>query len=1062
MIRYSKKRTAFVMAFITAAALILPDAAYAGPVDSLKILAGEALAVQGDRVSHSVSSLDPDKLSMDELTVENFTVSSDALSGNTVVYIDSADDLVELAEKADIDSYTRDRTYILTKDIDLMGKGFTSVPVFSGVFEGKGHSIRGFTYNGMGYVTGLFRYVSQGAIVQNLNVYGNVSAVNDEEITGGICGVNEGVISNCSFRGILKGRAITGGIAAINEVPGTIMACTNEAQISGYYYTGGVTGKNYGVTAYSYNKGPVNTTAEWVEGSDAYDPGQNLISAFLNGSVDREDDTRIRTSAGVDTGGIAGYSRGAIYECTNKADVGYEHTGYNVGGVAGRQAGFVSFCSNEGTIYGRKDVGGIVGHMEPHLTLSDLETLPEAVDKLHDLVDVSIDDMHESVGMLSGDVRQLSAYADSAVEAGDALGTSAENYLNSVSDAANSLQSRVDYLSEKMPKLIDYLSEANDDISDTAHDLSKLLDDANVHKRISSSEEKSASLNEAKKRATASDNTLKDRLEATEEMISIIIPETVDAAKSVSGNTKRLRKSMDEMSDDLGDGLDYTNDVVKKLNSMSKPTAPYLGSDFDAARSSLADDLSGMSKVLSVLADHSNISSGKVSEDLSEVNDQISVVFHIISDQLERLGDISNGSSDEIVTDVSGEEIDRIEQGRVDHSENIGSVEGDINIGGIAGSMSIDTEDPEENAAGDMTGGFTSKYLLRNIILDCRSDSNVKGKKDGAGGIVGYMEHGIVKGCESYGYVESTEGGYVGGIAGQSLSVIKDSYAMSFIAGDSYTGGIAGFGTTINGCTAFPVFEKGSDRQGSIAGQIDTDRETHLKHIEAISGNRFINEYVAGIDGLSVKDRAEPVSYGMVVSDPQAPGDFKNIRVVFKVGDEKPSQVSVPYGTRIADIAFPQTMPMAGQYVEWEEPDMNSRITEPYIINGELKNMEKTLVSSTLYPGTDQPAALVSGSFTDTDVLSASVTEGDMETEYTISYEADHPDPLEALRLYNPFDKAAVYGVSDDGAEHKLDGNKKGSYIEIRGEPGYYRYRIKNTALIDRIKAYFGMSGKDK
>ncbi len=1044
MNEFYKKRIALLTAVILALTSGITGRVYALPLDKLNIFAGEALALRGTPVSY------------DELTVDVLTLSTDTavVSNNTVVHIDSADDMLELSSKADVDSYTKDKTFILTKDIDLMGYKFTNIPVFAGVFDGNGHSIRGVTYNGNGYVTGLFRYIAQGGVVQDLTVYGNIEAVEDEEITGGICGVNEGVMSNCSFRGVVKGRSITGGIAAVNEVPGTIMACVNEGAVSGYYYTGGITGKNYGVTAYSVNKGAINNTTEWVEGSDAMEPKKDIAAMIFGGNLDREDDTNIRITPGVDTGGVAGYSRGAVYQCKNKAEVGYEHTGYNVGGIVGRQAGFVSFCVNEGSVYGRKDIGGIVGQMEPHLTLSDLESLPDAVDRLHDLVDVSLDDMNASVGTISDDVKQLSMYADDAVTSGDELGTSAKNYLNSVSTAANSLQARVDYLSEKVPKMIDHLNETNDDLEDTIDDLKKMIDDADVHKRISSSPSKSTSINEARKIIVSENSSLGQKIQAGQEIVAIVVPETIDAASTISGNSKKVHNDFSDMSDSIDDTLDYTHDVVDHLNSMSKPVAPYLGSDFDNARSSLADNLSGMSRILAVLADHSDMSSKVVNEDFSKVNDQINVVFHIISDQLDRIGNFAQGNKDDIITDVSEEDIDSIKQGRVDHSNNKGTIDGDINIGGIAGSMAIDTDDPEENAAGNMDGGFDAKYLLRNIVLECDNDSYVKSKKDGAGGIVGYMEQGIVKGCESYGYTESSEGSYVGSIAGQSLSVIKNSYAMGFVKGKNYVGGIAGYGTTINSCAAFPSFEETGARQGAIAGQIDTDRDTHLKHMEGISGNRFVNDEVAGIDGVSTVGKAEPVSYSELVSDPEIPAEFKNIRLIFEVDDNTVGQVAVKYGDSLSNIEFPEIPPYEEEYVSWENVDKGTTVTEPMIVTGELKRIEKTLVSKELYPGTDVPAGLVSGRFIGGDAFSVSVETQDMSSDYEVVYTSDRADSVESMRLYSPFKKSVLYGISDDGTEHELDASPKGSYMEIKGSIEYDTYRIKNDSLIDKIKSY--------
>ena len=68
----------------------------------------------------------------------------------------------------------------------------------------------------------------------------------------------------------------------------------------------------------------------------------------------------------VDLGGIAGLNTSVIKYCDNYGDVGYPHTGYNVGGIAGRQSGRILGCTNAAEVTARKDVGGIVGQVEPY------------------------------------------------------------------------------------------------------------------------------------------------------------------------------------------------------------------------------------------------------------------------------------------------------------------------------------------------------------------------------------------------------------------------------------------------------------------------------------------------------------------------------------------------------------------------------------------------------------------------------------------------------------------------------------------------------------------------
>ncbi len=1028
-----------------------PADVYADTIDMINICAGEARVIQSEYAP-----------SFDEDTMLQATILSPA-SANVIIKIDSADDFAELAANSKVEDYTKDKTFVLTKDIDLSGYSGISVPAFFGTFDGKNHQISGLSYEKDEYSSGLFRYVKQGAVIRNLIVNASVTVSDNSLINGGICGVNEGVISDCVFDGKLKGRNITGGIAAINEVPGTIMACENRAAVTGYYFTGGICGKNYGVVAYSDNQGPVNNTIEWVEESDKVDPTADKFSVILSGGYHLDSEETFKKIKGTDTGGLAGYSAGAVFQSKNSGEIGYEHTGYNVGGIVGRQAGFISFCENSGNVYGRKDIGGIVGQMEPYLTLEDLETLPEAVDKLHDLVQTSLDDAHASSDLVSADMKNLSAFTKNAVQAGDALTTTGKDYLNRVGDAADSLQARVDYLSDALPGILEDLDEATDNFSDTAKSIKNLLDDSNVVDRLSPEEKQELedAMEELKDRRL---KNLPDRFDAVKDILTVVVPESVEAASDTKKDAKKLYNRMGELSDSIDDSIDHATEVIEHVNGMPKPTVPRLGSEFDFERELLRVNLDAMTDTLSALADHSGNTSDVLTEDLCNVNDQVNVVFHIISDELDRLGDITRGETDELVRDVSDEDIEAIELGRVDNCANKGSVKGDIDIGGIAGSMFTDSEDPEENAAGNLEGGFSDKYMLRNVILKCKNDSLIESKKDGAGGIVGYMGNGIVSDCESFGPVTSTGGSYAGGIAGQSFSIIRNSSAMAYLDAASYVGGIAGFGTTITGCSAIPVFESSVNRSGSIAGQIDAEKDTHMQHLEVISGNRYVNENVAGIDNMSMAGVAEPVTYQKMVSDSSASPGFKNVLIVFITDDPEEEEteivgtVRLPYGTPLSTVPFPDVPDIEEEeYVQWPVFSDGEILTAPLPVKGEISYVQKTLKSEELYPETEYPLAYVSGNFTRKDSLSAEVSIPDEQTvEYTVEISGDRAGNVQTVRLYCPFEKYELYGVDEGGEEHRLLSEKKGSYAEYKGAPEYAGFKLKDNKLLNRIRAFFG------
>ena len=153
---------------------------------------------------------------------------------------------------------------------------------------------------------------------------------------GGICGINKGLISGCTFTGTVKADRNIGGICGINENTGRIEASANKGAITGNENTGGVCGKNSGVLKWCTNEGKINS-----------EPNETAKN----------------------TGGIAGTSDGAILQSKNNGVIGYPNTGTNTGGIVGSQSGFVSECENKAQIYGKKETGGICGRFEPYINI---------------------------------------------------------------------------------------------------------------------------------------------------------------------------------------------------------------------------------------------------------------------------------------------------------------------------------------------------------------------------------------------------------------------------------------------------------------------------------------------------------------------------------------------------------------------------------------------------------------------------------------------------------------------------------------------------------------------
>ncbi len=520
-----------------------------------------------------------------------------------------------------------------------------------------------------------------------------------------------------------------------------------------------------------------------------------------------------------------------------------------------------------------------------------------------------------------------------------------------------------------------------------------------------------------------------------------------------------------------------TRGVFDYINSQSELRATKLGSDWDSSRDQLSRQLSGVFDAVSSLGEHSKNTSHQTNTDLAAVNDQLNVVFHILADDIDGLGN-PGSALEKIYTDVSDIMIEQITSGRTDNCENSGIIHGDINIGGICGAMDIDDNDPEQNAAGDAKYSPGDKYLLKNIICDCRNTGEIESKKDGAGGIVGLMSQGIVTACEGYGLVESIEGGYVGGIAGQSRSIIRNCFVLSCIGGDNNVGGVAGYGTTLVDNNCIPTFIKTGDRSGSIAGQVERDKETQEAKLSVISGNRFVGSEINGIDGVSYRDIAEPISYEDFMMNPNVPSDFSRMKVYFRINDDdregdkvvRLGEQTVPFGGDLSCISYPEPDEKDGYYVTW--PDLSGQImTGARIVEGEYIETVKVVESEERYPDTERPMAYIDGTFEKETALRARILEEPVfeenfmakivesvrnifkeegeDVRKQITYSVEVTDPGDGnvdgykLRLYDPCAGIGTIYRYVDGKLIECETLVRGSYVETQADGFSGIYVIK-------------------
>ncbi|MDD6627862.1 MAG: hypothetical protein PUF03_06390 [Lachnospiraceae bacterium] len=1288
-------------------------------------------------------------------------------SDKEIVEVKTAEELLEVAAKCELDFWSQDKMIELKEDISLEGKDFEGFPVLAGCFNGNGHTISGFHIKGNGYADGFFRYITATGIVQDLKLSGTVESENEEECTGGVCGINAGWILDCTFIGSVEGKAETGGIVGENEGTGTVSSCSSHGTVTGYDRAGGIVGANYGAIRNCTNKAGINSDSSWLEEED---------EAGLEWLL--EDVKERKLISGTDIGGIAGYSRGIIINSTNTGVVGYEHNGYNIGGIAGRQAGQILFCNNEGRVYGRKDVGGIVGQMEPYISVEEAESVSEAVQRLHDLVDKFLDDAGETQDTVSEDFDRLREHSDNALDDADTIADGTVDFVDNNVEAVNELANRLDYCMDQIPGIMDEVKWAVEDLDDTVDALDKIADamdisgelsespyDETEHARLSlvsgvggevyadsaapvegdivtitvtpeegykideiraedaskntldlipvgessgsysysfempkdnvvvkavfsyenggsgaSGTDGDGSINvtnsthpnsgasgsrqikvlkngsdqnnevkgddndeiiinvtpdsgcQASVRVTKtndeevgtekklngrafsfimpdSDVTVKvtfsranviiesnaggkadytisdnqvtltvrpntgyvldgqpqvtynggaNRIEVTRkstgsDVYTFDIDPSIGTVKvyltfkvssdseAVSSSRSNLRDNVDllqtqmqQISDDMdtieeiraagdeselidaildlaeslseaGETLSY---VLSDLNRIANIMSPYveqaleeagvqidsvidsleksykhldngfgiirstmiyingkfdiqfakLGDDVDRSVDSLFEQLGIISEYAGRIGDDLDVHTDILEEDMHAINDQVNHVFQLFSEKMDDVEDLYYDESG--YEDISEEDIDASTDGKVERAVNDGIVRGDVNVGGIAGSMAIDEEDPEGNAAGSIDRSFGSRYLTKCVINRCVNNGQVVAKKNGAGGIAGYMNLGIVANSEGYGRVESTEGEYIGGICGESNALVKSCYALTSLDGAQYVGGIAGSGSKIQDCYAMVLIGEDAIHKGAIAGWISTKEDERTDYQKDISNNYFVSSSLSGLDLVSYAGVAQPVTYEEILETVGLPIEFRHLKITFVAEDRVVKEMEVKYGTPLSSVTFPETPKVAGSYGKW--PDVSDQIMEANMtLEAEYNDTITTLPSTETVLVTEagepkKPYAYIDGFYTDEAKLQVSVSEwtADQAKEEGIKHatgatvygvkvcNADlGAEAVSKLRLYRPYEEIkAVFVKTEDGEWQEISYLEYGQYIqvEMQGEEAEY------------------------
>lgn len=835
----------------------------------------------------------------------------------------------ELARLCVSESYSEGKTVSLEADLDLSGKDFVPIPVFCGTFEGNNHTISGVSIRQAGSGLGVFRYLEEEALVQNLKVSGELKPEGSRKRIGGIVGTNRGTIRNCTFEGTGEALENLGGIAGINEETGVIENCKNQAELTGNRRVGGIAGENAGTIKDSSNEGGINAASE---GIDETSGSKNSIS------VDKESFmTTIVVEKVNDVGGIAGLSSGTVQQCENLGAVGYDHTGYNIGGIAGRQSGILVLCENSGTIKGRKDVGGVTGQMEPFLMIrynqDTFDRVGEQIDQISDTTDAMTESIHSTTDASIGNLDRV-----------DEIVKSIRDITRGKKDDRRNKREDYDIKAKRQLDLMDEILAGMElDLGSRAADQAG----SRVQGNIRRARELLKQLGNAGGGDFLPDDYIPDEDEGilgSLEYFYGVMKELQDCAGDIVEDTEILvEKRAEGVADgvrDFEDDLDSLRVASKEFLDLTRGYKDQLVDDVDSLDEDLTGQLDQLYDELDFLSE--NLKSGKdqLRAEKDQLDGQLEGMHDIITEGMDRVQSERSKVKDEepLFEDIS-ETADNLSNGMIVGCSNKGDISSDFQAGGVVGTVGVELDlDPEADIE---TYGEESLYMNRYAqaaVRGCRNDGDVLVQQDYAGGIAGTVKIGVLASNQNYGDVGTVDGNYAGGIAGSSQSLIRGSYVMCEVTGNDYTGGVAGLAKNLQeNCAMVNVVTASGEWAGSIAGSCDEEGTA--------GANIYVDDGLGAVDGVTFLGEAEGISYEELLQKDGVPAEFESLTVTFLADGEEVERIVCRYGESLPLGDMPAVPKKEGFFERWEEADL-SDIRKNYKIHAVYHPWTTTIADS--------------------------------------------------------------------------------------------------------------------
>lgn len=268
--------------------------------------------------------------------------------------------------------YYRMADSIKLSSIGVVSSAAVGVDTFNGKLNGEGNALYGFDINIDNVVdgdVGIFKTISSGAVVSNLNLYANraYTSVNSVSNVGLLSGINNGEISNVkSFSSSIIANSFVGTLAVQNN--GVI----KDSSLQGVHMVGdsnfgGVVGTNNGTILRASAEVNIGDTVSISASKVGAIAGVNLSSGVIN-QVRASGQMNLTSGPPMKVGGLVGENGGILrnaYVSQMDMKLAISSSASGIGGLVGDNAsGLIENVFFAGKILGTQSPADLIGKVD--------------------------------------------------------------------------------------------------------------------------------------------------------------------------------------------------------------------------------------------------------------------------------------------------------------------------------------------------------------------------------------------------------------------------------------------------------------------------------------------------------------------------------------------------------------------------------------------------------------------------------------------------------------------------------------------------------------------------